>query len=174
MKPLSSGWKIDVEEVSVGTYRVTARNDAGLVVDRTGTDPDALRSRVAAEAIELEASAARARTAGGAGPVRRVLVAVAAFTPWLCLLGQIPLLRVLADAPPGQHIPMPYAEFTLGLASVVVAGVAVLGFALHARHNRVLEPGARNRWAIALVLLNGFALPAYWWRHLRTPSAAVS
>lgn len=49
----SAGWKIAVEEVSAGVYRATARSGAGQLVERTGTDPDALRARVAADVAVL-------------------------------------------------------------------------------------------------------------------------
>jgi hypothetical protein len=36
------GWEFEVDEVSVGVYRVTGRSRFGRQVDLTGVDPEAL------------------------------------------------------------------------------------------------------------------------------------
>ena len=52
---MPADWKFAVEEVTAGVYRATARSAAGQIVERTGTDPDALRARVVADVVALSA-----------------------------------------------------------------------------------------------------------------------
>jgi hypothetical protein len=55
-----AGWTFDIDEVSMGVYEVTGRDEHGRRrVQMTGTDPDALLAdcRKSAEAIALQTRA---------------------------------------------------------------------------------------------------------------------
>ena len=47
------GWSFEVNEVSVGVFRVYGRDVADRTIEATGTDPEALLRRCTREAAEL-------------------------------------------------------------------------------------------------------------------------
>jgi len=47
------GWDFEVDEVSMGVYRVIARDASGRTIEKSGTDPDSLIEECKAEARRL-------------------------------------------------------------------------------------------------------------------------
>lgn len=97
-----------------------------------------------------------------------MLWAIAAWLPWLSGVLALPLAAKLRPIPEGGTLP--YSEVTTELVlfgvGIVIAYAAVAAFIIHARRNSRLE--RKGRWIAALFFLNGFALPLYWWRWIRS------
>ena len=47
-------WVFEIEEISAGVYRVSAVDRMGRKVERTGTDPDQLRSECQQDAKDIQ------------------------------------------------------------------------------------------------------------------------
>jgi len=46
-------WLFEVEEVSIGVYRISGRDRAGRSVEATGIDPDNLLERCKSDALQV-------------------------------------------------------------------------------------------------------------------------
>lgn len=62
MKPTiagSTGWTVDIDEVSAGVYKLVAKNKYGCRIEDTGIDPDALLEKAKSVAHKMDADIAQ-------------------------------------------------------------------------------------------------------------------
>jgi hypothetical protein len=98
--------------------------------------------------------------------------AAAAFAPWISLVVSVPLFVALVGVEEGERIPVPYTELTMFLAGLAVGWLCIAAFAVHAARNPRLDRRNRRLWIAAIVFVNGFALPLYWWTYIRGDAAS--